>query len=345
MNAIRLKEKKRLPLWFRILTDLLIAALISGVFAVYYLLLPKKAESMGTLEGLDQVRSFALPADPLATDLQERLSAVLAEFKVGEEERQVLAAYGDGEKELLLTRCERTAGEGKIVYFSADIFVTDIRVLRTNVSTDENGTIVNRSVKEQAEQANALLALTGDTFGMSKDGVIVRNGQLYRDDTRTANDLCLLCADGTMKIYEQSAGYGFEDLSQNGIWQAFTFGPSLLDRNGNPKKNYNIAASHLSDLSYSHPRAAIGMVAPGHFVFVLVDGREMNGSKGADFPTLSEIMKNEGCSVAYNLDGGRSAVMVYDGQWVNAPYKNGRGVSDILYISKAPVLENKEEHA
>lgn len=57
-----------------------------------------------------------------------------------------------------------------------------------------------------------------------------------------------------MKIYEQSDGYGFEDLSQNGIWQAFTFGPSLLDRNGNPKKNYNIAASHLSDLSYSHPR-------------------------------------------------------------------------------------------
>lgn len=110
MNAIRLKEKKRLPLWFRILTDLLIVALISGVFAVYYLLLPKKAESMGTLEGLDQVRSFALPADPLATDLPERLSAVLAEFKVGEEERQVLAAYGDGEKELLLTRCERTAG-------------------------------------------------------------------------------------------------------------------------------------------------------------------------------------------------------------------------------------------
>ena len=75
MNAIRLKEKKRLPLWFRILTDLLIVALISGVFAVYYLLLPKKADSMGTLEGLDQVRSFALPADPLATDLPERLSA------------------------------------------------------------------------------------------------------------------------------------------------------------------------------------------------------------------------------------------------------------------------------
>ena len=97
MNAIRLKEKKRLPLWFRILTDLLIVALISGVFAVYYLLLPKKAESMGTLEGLDQVRSFALPADPLATDLPERLSAVLAEFKVGDcgrrEDRLLLRRY------------------------------------------------------------------------------------------------------------------------------------------------------------------------------------------------------------------------------------------------------------
>ena len=31
MNAIRLKEKKRLPLWFRILTDLLIVALIYWV--------------------------------------------------------------------------------------------------------------------------------------------------------------------------------------------------------------------------------------------------------------------------------------------------------------------------
>ncbi len=343
MNANRLKEKKRLPLWFWLLTDLLIAALISGVFAVYYLLLPQKAESMRTLEGLDSIRSFALPVDPRETDLQERLWNVLAEFKSGDEKRQVLTTYGDDEKELLLTRCEKKQNDGKIVYFSADIFVTDIRVLRTYVSSDENGTIINRSVKEQAKQANALLALNGDTFGMSKDGVIVRNGQLYRDDVRTANDLCLLCADGTMKIYEQSDNHSFEDLSQNGIWQAFTFGPSLLDRNGNPKKNYNIAASHLSDLSYSHPRTAIGMVSPGHFVFVLVDGREMNGSKGADFPALSEIMKNEGCSVAYNLDGGRSAVMVYDGQWVNAPYKNGRGISDILYISKALVLKNEEE--
>lgn len=114
--------------------------------------------------------------------------------------------------------------------------------------------------------------------------MIVRNGQLYRDDTRTANDLCLLCADGTMKIYEQSDGYGFEDLSQNGIWQAFTFGPSLLDRNGNPKKNYNIAASHLSDLSYSHPRAAIGMVAPGPFC-LCAGGRPGNERlQGRRFP-------------------------------------------------------------
>ena len=79
------------------------------------------------------------------------------------------------------------------------------------------------------------------------------------------------------------------------------------------------------------------MAEPGHYLFVLVDGRDEGYSKGATFPELAEIMVNEGCSVAYNLDGGRSAVMAaeMDGQiaHVNQPYKNGRGISDIIYVS------------
>ena len=216
-------------------------------------------------------------------------------------------------------------------------WVAMAEVIRTNVSTDESNEIQNQSVKGQAADVNALFAITGDTFSMSKDGVIVRNGYLYRADLRTSNDICVLSATGELIIVEKRDYKTLEDIVAMGAWQVWTFGPSLLKEDGQPKSKFNIAASHLSDLSYEHPRTAIGMAEPGHYLFVLVDGRDEGYSKGATFPELAEIMVNEGCSVAYNLDGGRSAVMAaeMDGQiaHVNQPYKNGRGISDIIYVS------------
>jgi exopolysaccharide biosynthesis protein len=40
-----------------------------------------------------------------------------------------------------------------------------------------------------------------------------------------------------------------------------------------------------------------------------------------------------GCKVAYNLDGGQTAVMTYNGAVANQPYNGGRSVSDIVYIT------------
>ena len=174
---------------------------------------------------------------------------------------------------------------------------------------------------------------------MSDDGVIVRNGLLYRGDVRTYNDVCALCRDGTMKIYERKDLYTTEMIARDGAWQVFTFGPSLLDGSGRPRTSFHIAASHLSDLSLAHPRTVIGMVEPGHFIFVTVDGRAPGYSRGVTFPELAQLMADEGCVAAYNLDGGRSSVMTYDGRIVNSPYKDGRGISDIVYIAKEEVSE------
>ena len=54
---------------------------------------------------------------------------------------------------------------------------------------------------------------------------------------------------------------------------------------------------------------------------------------GMSFRSLSELFEELGCQAAYNLDGGRTSVMSYLGEVVNQPYKDGRGVSDILYIT------------
>jgi exopolysaccharide biosynthesis protein len=45
-------------------------------------------------------------------------------------------------------------------------------------------------------------------------------------------------------------------------------------------------------------------------------------------------LKDLGCTTAYNLDGGGSSAMYFNGELVNNPLGRGkeRGVSDILYI-------------
>ena len=49
-------------------------------------------------------------------------------------------------------------------------------------------------------------------------------------------------------------------------------------------------------------------------------------------------MSDLGCTEAYNLDGGGSTTMYFNGQVVNQPTTNGntikeRAVSDIVYIA------------
>ena len=48
---------------------------------------------------------------------------------------------------------------------------------------------------------------------------------------------------------------------------------------------------------------------------------------------MSQLFYDMGCKVAYNLDGGQSAVMAYEGKVANKPYNGGRSISDIIYIT------------
>ena len=68
-------------------------------------------------------------------------------------------------------------------------------------------------------------------------------------------------------------------------------------------------------------------------MFVVVDGRS-DESAGVTMTGLAEIMQSLGAQTAYNLDGGGSSTMYFNGGVVNDPLGKGeeRGVSDILYI-------------
>ena len=123
--------------------------------------------------------------------------------------------------------------------------------------------------------------------------------------------------------------YTKDSLIADGAYQVWNFGPGLLDDNGKALTKFN-AEKYIRQ---NHPRAAIGYYEPGHYVFVLVDGRQNGYSDGMDIEELANLFEELGCKAAYNLDGGISAVMTFNDSIYSHPDRT-REVTDILYIGE-----------
>lgn len=217
-------------------------------------------------------------------------------------------------------------GNNKSTYYVADIYVRSIECFRTAFAKDTFGRGLNEPLLNISKRNNALLAISGDYYGLHNNGPVIRNGVLYRSRQSNA-DVCVLYRDGTMKTFA-GGSFNADAAMDDGAWQSWSFGPSLLDANGKAATSFN------STLTTAHPRCAIGYYKPGHYAFVLVDGRQDNYSEGMTLSELAKLFESLGCKVAYNLDGGRSAQMAFAQTLVNQPYLDGRNISDILYIGE-----------
>ena len=225
-------------------------------------------------------------------------------------------SYKSGNINITVSKIE----EDGILYHIADIYITDIRYLRGGFS---HGVYSARSapISETASLYNAVVALSGDHYRARYEGIVVRNGVLYRE-SRFA-DVCVLYTDGVMATFADE-DFDLEAESEKGIWQVWSFGPMLLD-NGQAMTQFN------SDVQRANPRSAIGYFEPGHYCFVQVDGR-IESSRGMTLEELSQLFADLGCTAAYNLDGGQSSGFVWQGELQSYPYK--RPVYDIIYVSE-----------
>ena len=158
---------------------------------------------------------------------------------------------------------------------------------------------------------------------------MIRNGVVYRNTAKGVDVLCIY-ADGTMEVVSDRE-YSAEELVAKGVWQAFSFGPALVE-NSSVTVGVN---TEVGKAMASNPRTAIGLIDKNHFVLVVSDGRTSE-STGLSVYQLATFMQSLGVKTAYNLDGGGSSTMVFNGQLVNKPTTTGRiserGVSDIVYI-------------
>ncbi len=221
-----------------------------------------------------------------------------------------------------------THDESGVVYYVADIKTDTPELLRTALANDTYGKNVTATTSSIASAHDAILAINGDYYGFRDSGYVVRNGVLLRSSvlSSTTEDL-IIDKDGNLSIaYEGS--YDPQEAIDNGAVDILSFGPALVidgeavDRvTQNGEKN--------------NPRTAIGQIEEGHYVFVVVDGRTSQ-STGVTLDALAQICLNLGCKTAYNLDGGGSSTLYFNGVVINNPTdgrNNGeRKVSDIVYF-------------
>ena len=216
------------------------------------------------------------------------------------------------------------------VYFVADIYISDISCFKTVLAKDTYGSGIRETVPSMAQRSGAVLAMTGDTYGNQDAGVVIRNGVVDRTAV-SGFDVCVLYYSGEMVTYSP-ADFSLEEAVANGAYQAWSFGPMLLDEKGNalPDEALNISKT----IRRENPRAGLGYYAPGHYCFIVVDGRTDDES-GLTLEEFGQVFASLGCKAAYNLDGGRSSFMVFQNATLNSPYKGGRSVSDCLIIKEA----------
>ncbi|MEG1883542.1 MAG: phosphodiester glycosidase family protein [Clostridia bacterium] len=351
-----MRQKKPMPGILIVFMDVLLIGVALVIFAYFHHVRPVKAtgpkqhivfgDSSSSLSPTDDLTAAPPPTDgqpespqpgenpssdqPESTDTPVQAGPVgdfSATFPTSDTGAGALYSYQTDDIRIAVTQNKKD----EATYFVADVWIRNIQQFHTAFATGqfERGSAKYKMPLEIANSNSAKLAITGDYCSARSSGLIIRNGDLFRDSI--SEDICILYADGVMETYYRDQ-FKLQDAIGRGAYQSWSFGPKLLDGGQRPV-SYDGASENLqSVINNRDPRAAIGYYEPGHYCLVVVDGRQGDYSRGMSVVQLSNLFVELGCKDAYNLDGGQTAAMIYDGAVISKPYKDGRIISDIIYF-------------
>ena len=199
--------------------------------------------------------------------------------------------------------------------YVADVTLSSPEYLKTALADNTYGRNIKDKTSVIASENQAVLAINGDYYGARNSGYVLRNGILYRENG-AGGDVLAIFDDGSFQIADdrQITARELLDAGAVQITQGQEVGKAMVN----------------------NPRTAIGVIDKLHYVFVVADGRT-GQSAGMSLYELAEFLRGIGVDTAYNLDGGGSSTMVFNGEILNHPTTSGnsvkeRSVSDIVYI-------------
>ena len=130
-------------------------------------------------------------------------------------------------EDISISLTEHSSGSGRdaLTYYVADVVLSNAALLKNAFADNQFGQNIIAHTSEIAQENDAIFAINGDYYGFRDDGIIIRNGIVYRDDpTRVGLAFYL---DGSMQIYDETQTSA-EELLAAGVWNTLSFGPALL---------------------------------------------------------------------------------------------------------------------
>lgn len=215
------------------------------------------------------------------------------------------------------------------------IFTNDYSLFKTGNGSGYDNAIKTFRASDISDKYQMIYAQNGDTFLDGRNinrGIIIRNGRVLRK--ALLYDMLALFDDGTMEIYRGTDNVTGEELVEAGAMMSFSFGPVLVE-------DYQVLTECAFDaLALRNPRSAMGYVEPGHYVSIVCDGRDEKVSRGLSMIQLAIVFEEEGCRLAYNLDGGTTSTITFLGNYITRrtaypdvpEIYNHRKVAELFYI-------------
>lgn len=157
-------------------------------------------------------------------------------------------------------------------------------------------------------------------------GILIRDGVIYNEGTK--EDTLAFMPDGSLKLFAPGETTA-QALVDQGVKTTYSFGPILVQDGKVNEQMRNLRGINNN----RNPRSGIGMVEPGHLISIVVEGR-LPRSKGIPLKRFAELFVEQGCTLAYNLDGGASASMVFLGNMCNSTINDGD-----VYLGPRPMVD------
>ena len=221
----------------------------------------------------------------------------------------------------------------------AEIKIAHPTQLKTAFAGGKYSSSVRRTPQKIAQQVNAVIAINADYCGYRQKGVIIRQNVLYRNNP-CGWDVLFIDSDGNFHIMNDRDIKKSGVLDEYEIINSLEFGPSLIVDGEINLINIKSGCGEYWNEGHVSPRTGIGQIGRLHYLFCCVEGRT-DYSKGIMTSDMAQIMYDKGCVQAYNLDGGMSTTMIFNGEAMNYPMWGGqRVVSDIIYCGTA--IPNEE---
>ncbi len=220
----------------------------------------------------------------------------------------------------------------KLVYYTAEVRMKDGAALAPCFAGDDTSGKTRSTAEEIATASKAVLAVTSDglTGNRYRKGTVIRNGKLVLE--KAAADTLAVLPDGGLSILSP-ADAGSERLLALGVQNTYSYGPALI-RDG--ALNEEVSCHRLAPRS---ARAGIGMIEPGHWVIIVVDGGNKQISAGAMLTEFTALFRKFRCKQAYNLEGGSAAAICFMGEQLNGlPGQKKARMADVIGIGRSELV-------